>query len=239
MICELTKVYRFSRQEEGMASQTDRFIDAKMEELLDDMRSLFNGLGPEPNQEVVLKHVPDLSLETRNILSMTGWRREPTPTKTPIKPAQPGPSKSTKETQEEGPLRQAKSQPTPLEQVAGVVMTTKEIHVDDNEMAKQLLGGTQDRPDQLSRSKTPQQTARIDVVQTKVDERPTKWTQELPTPLETSTPEPTQVKTSVSQFMQTSTSTFTNKLQRIITPQRFFNPLKYKMTPKKMMVRRF
>ena len=49
-------------------------FSAKMEELLDDMRSLFDRLGPEPNQEVALEHVPDLSLETADISSLTGWR---------------------------------------------------------------------------------------------------------------------------------------------------------------------
>ena len=120
-----------------------------------------------------------------------------------------------------------------------VVTTTRKIRIDDNEMARQLLEGIQDQPDQLSRSETPQQTARIDVVQTEVDERPTERTQELPTPAEFSTPELALMKTPVSQFMQTPTPTFTGKLERIIIPQRFLSPLKYKMTPKRMMVRRF
>ena len=63
--------------------------------------------------------------------------------------------------------------------------------------------------------------------------------QELPTPPKTLIPKPIQVKTPVSQFMQTLASTFTDKLKRIITPQRFFSPSKYKMTSGKMMVRRF
>ena len=44
----------------------------KMEELLNDMRSLFDKLGPEPNQEVALEHVPELFLETRDISSLIG-----------------------------------------------------------------------------------------------------------------------------------------------------------------------
>ena len=86
---------------------------AKMEELLNNMRSLFNGLGPEANQKVALEHEPNISLETRDISSLIGWRREPTPTKTPTKPAQPGSSKPTKDTKEEEPLRQPESEPTP------------------------------------------------------------------------------------------------------------------------------
>ena len=49
---------------------------AKMEELFNNMRSLFDGLGLEPNQEVALEHVLNLSLETKNIPSLTGWRRD-------------------------------------------------------------------------------------------------------------------------------------------------------------------
>ena len=79
------------------------------------MRSLLDGLGPKPNQEVVLEHVPDLSLETRDISSLTGWRQEPAPPETPTKPAQPGPSELTKETQEEEHLCQSEPQPTPRE----------------------------------------------------------------------------------------------------------------------------
>ena len=58
---------------------------AKMEELLDNMKNLFDGLGPQPNHEVALEHVLDLSLETRNIPSLTEWRREPAPIETPTK----------------------------------------------------------------------------------------------------------------------------------------------------------
>ena len=45
---------------------------AKMEELLDNMRSHFYGLGLEPNQEVALEHVSDLSLEIGDTPSLTG-----------------------------------------------------------------------------------------------------------------------------------------------------------------------
>ena len=56
---------------------------AKMEELLDDMRSLFDGLGPKVNQEVPLENVPDISLEIGNFPSLTGWRWQVAPTETP------------------------------------------------------------------------------------------------------------------------------------------------------------
>ena len=41
----------------------------KMEELLDDMRSLFDGLAPEINLAVPLENIPDIS---RNIPNLTG-----------------------------------------------------------------------------------------------------------------------------------------------------------------------
>ena len=119
------------------------------------------------------------------------------------------------------------------------VTTTRKIRIDNVKMAKQLLEGIQGRPDQYSRSETPQQTASMDVVQTKVDEQPTELMRELPTPPETSTPEPTVVTMSAPQFMQTFAPTFTGKLERIITPQRFVNPFKNKMTSERSMVRRF
>ena len=65
----------------------------KMEELLDKMRVLFKGLQPR---------VPPIAVENlsdilRKIPSLTGWRRETTPTETPTKPFQPGSSKPTRE----------------------------------------------------------------------------------------------------------------------------------------------
>ena len=137
------------------------------------------------------------------------------------------------------PFLQPEPQPTPQKQVARVVTTTKEIRFDDNKMARQLLEGIQDRSNQLSQSNILQQTARIDMVQREVDERPTERMQEFPILAETSTSEPTQVKALVFQFMQIPAPTFTRKLEIIITSQRFFSSSKYKMTPRKMMVRRF
>ena len=69
----------------------------KMKELLDDIKSLFDGLAPEGNPEVPLENVPDIS---RGIPSLTGWGKEATPTESPTKPDQPGPSKSTRKMEE-------------------------------------------------------------------------------------------------------------------------------------------
>ena len=116
---------------------------AKIEELLDNMRSLFDSLGPEGNQEVLLENVRDISLETGNILSLTGWRREAVPMETPSKPAQLGPSEPTKETKEEEPLCQTESESTPQQPIAKVVTTTREIRT--NDMVEHLLERIQGR----------------------------------------------------------------------------------------------
>ena len=65
----------------------------KMEELLDEMRVLFDGLQPEV-PPVVAENLPDISGE---IPSLTGWGKEAAPTDTPTKPDQPGPSEPTRE----------------------------------------------------------------------------------------------------------------------------------------------
>ena len=72
----------------------------KMEELLEDMRSLFDGLALESNPLVPLENVPYIS---RDIPSLTEWGKESTPTDTSTKPDQPGPSKLITETEEEVP----------------------------------------------------------------------------------------------------------------------------------------
>ena len=65
----------------------------KMEEFLDEMRVLFNGLQPEVPL-VVAENLLDILGE---IPSLTGWRRETAPTETQTKPDQSGPSKPTRE----------------------------------------------------------------------------------------------------------------------------------------------
>ena len=123
----------------------------KMEELFDDMGSLFDGLGSEANLEVALENVPNIS---GNISSLTGWREEVAPTETPTKPAQPRPSKPAREAKEEEPMQQPKSEQTSKQQEAELVRILREIHVDN--MAEHLLGELQTRRDQASRSETPQ-----------------------------------------------------------------------------------
>ena len=68
----------------------------KMEELLDEMRVLFDGLLPEV-PPVAAENLPDISSE---ISSLTGWGKDGT-TETPTKPDQPGPS---------GPIQEEEAQ---------------------------------------------------------------------------------------------------------------------------------
>ena len=68
----------------------------KMEELLDDIRVLFNGLQLEV-PPIAAENLPNISGE---IPSLTGWGKEAA-TETPTKPDQPGPSEPTQE--EEAP----------------------------------------------------------------------------------------------------------------------------------------
>ena len=65
----------------------------KMEELLDEMQLLFNGLQPEVPL-VAAENLPNISGE---IPSLIGWGKEVAPTKTLTKPDQPRPSEPTRE----------------------------------------------------------------------------------------------------------------------------------------------
>ena len=65
----------------------------KMEELLDKMRVLFDGLQPEV-PPVAAENLPNISGE---IPSLTGWEKEAAPTETPTKPDQSGPSELIRE----------------------------------------------------------------------------------------------------------------------------------------------
>ena len=70
----------------------------KMEELLDEMRVLFDGLLPEV-PPVIAENLPDISGE---VPSLTGWEKDGM-TETPSKPDQPGSSAPNQE--EEAPAR--------------------------------------------------------------------------------------------------------------------------------------
>ena len=76
----------------------------KMEELLDEMRVLFDGLQLEV-LPIAAENLPDISEE---IPSLIGWRKEAA-TETPTKPDQPGPFKPIRE--EEVPTRPEHTSP--------------------------------------------------------------------------------------------------------------------------------
>ena len=121
----------------------------KMEELLDNMKSLFDGLGVEGHPEVPLENVPDIS---GNIPSLIGWRKEAVLTETTTKPDKPEPSESNREIEEEEAPPELKYKSPPQRQVAEAVTTRKEIQVDD--IVEQVIE-LQGKHDEPSRPETP------------------------------------------------------------------------------------
>ena len=94
----------------------------KIEELLDEMRILFNGLQPEV-PPVAAENLPDISGE---ISSLTGWGKEGT-TETPTKPDQLAASELIRE--EEAPTRPEPPH-SPRTHIAGTVGPVREVLVD-------------------------------------------------------------------------------------------------------------
>ena len=134
------------------------FVDFadKMEELLDEMRILFDGLQPEVPC-VAAENLPDISSE---IPSLTGWGKEGT-TKTPTKPDQPGPSEPTRK--EKAPARPEPPH-SPRTCIAGTVGPVREVLVDTlvGEVVRELEEEARATFDIV----TPTPTARIDTIQT-------------------------------------------------------------------------
>ena len=93
----------------------------KMEELLDEMRIMFDGLQPEV-PPVAADNLPDILGE---IPSLTGWGKEGT-TETPTKPDQPGASEPTRK--EEAPARPEPPH-LPRTHIAGTVGLVREVLV--------------------------------------------------------------------------------------------------------------
>ena len=144
----------------------------KMEELLDEMRVLLDGLLPEV-PPVAAENLPDIS---GKIPSLTGWGKDGT-TETPTKPDQPGPSKPIQE--EEAPAR-----PEPLHlprtHIVGTSAPVREVLVESivGEVIRELEEEERASLDIL----TPTPPARIDVVQTGPEEQMAERMRELPTP---------------------------------------------------------
>ena len=107
----------------------------KMEQLLDEMKILFDRLQPEvpPVAAENLRYLPDISGEIPNL---TGWGKEGT-TETPTKPNQPGASEPTRE--EEAPARPEPPH-SPRTHIAGTVGPVREVLVNTmvGEVVKEL-----------------------------------------------------------------------------------------------------
>ena len=126
----------------------------KMEELLDEMRILFDGLQPEV-PSVAAENLPDISGE---IPSLIGWGKEGT-TETSMKPDQPGASEPTWE--EKAPTR-----PEPLHSpkthIAGTVGPVREVLV--NTMVGEVVRELEEEERAAFDILTPTPPARIDTV---------------------------------------------------------------------------
>ena len=159
----------------------------KMEELLDEMRILFDGLQPEV-PPVAAKNLPDISGE---IPSLTGWGKEGT-TETPTKSDQPGASEPTRE--EKAPARPEPPH-SPRTHIAGTVAPIREVLV--NTMVGEVVRELEEERAAFN-ILTPTPPARIDTVQTGSEEQIAERMRELPTPPSGPTPEPISLATSGS-----------------------------------------
>ena len=157
----------------------------KMEELLDEMRVLFDGLLPKV-PPVAAENLPDISGEVSNL---TGWGKDGT-VETPTRPDQLGPSASNQE--EEAPAR-----PEPLHSPRTHPRDTpaqvREVVVESivGEVVREIEEEEGASHDIL----TPTPPARIDVVQTGPEEQMAERMRELPTPPSGPTPEPISLGT--------------------------------------------
>ena len=160
----------------------------KMEELLDEMRVLFDRLLPEV-PPIAAENLPDISGE---IPSLTGWGKDGT-TETPTKSDQPGPSKPIQEEEAQARLEPPHSSRT---HPAGTSAPVREVLVESimGEVVRELEEEERASFDIL----TPIPPARIDVVQTRPEEQMAERMRESPTPPPGPTPEPISLATPVS-----------------------------------------
>ena len=157
----------------------------KMEELLDEMRILFDGLQPEV-PPIATENLPDISGEIPNL---TRWRKEGT-TKTPTKPDQPRASEPTRE--EEAPARPEPPH-SPRTHIAGTVGPVREVLVDT--LVGEVVRELEEEERAAFEIMTPTPAARIDTVQTGPKEPMAERMRELPTPPSGPTPEPISLAT--------------------------------------------
>ena len=144
----------------------------KMEEFLDEMRVMFDGLLPEV-PPVAAQNLPDISGE---IPSLIGWGKEAA-TETPTKPDQPGSSAPIQD--KETPARPEPPH-SPKIQPAGTPAPVRNVLVESvmGEVIRELEEEEGASLDVL----TPTPPARIDVVQTRPEEQMAERMRELSTP---------------------------------------------------------
>ena len=157
----------------------------KMEELLDEMRILFDRLQPEV-PPVAAENLLDISGE---IPSLTGWKKEGT-TETPTKSDQPGASEPT---QEEEALARSEPSHSPRMHIAGTIGPVREVLV--NTMVGEIVRELEEEERAAFDILTPTPPARIDTVQTGPEEPMAERMRELPTPPLGPTPEPISLAT--------------------------------------------
>ena len=174
----------------------------KMEELLDKMKVLFDGLLLEVPL-VAAENLPDISCE---IPSLTGWGKDGT-TRTPTKPDQPRPSAPIQE--EEAPTRPEPPH-SPMTHPAGTPIPVREVVVES--IVGEVIRELEEEEGVSLNILTSTLPARIDVVQTGPEEQMAERMRELPTPPPGPTPEPISLATPVS-FLRPS---FLKQLETLV-----------------------
>ena len=154
----------------------------KMEELLDEMRVLFDGLQLE-DPPIAAENLLDISGE---ISSLTGWGKEGT-TETLTKPNQPGASKPI---QEEASAR-LEPPHSPRTRTVGTSPASREVLV--NTVVDKVVRELEEEERQAFETRMLAPPARIDTIQTRPEEPTVERMRELPTPPLGSTPEPISV----------------------------------------------
>ena len=157
----------------------------KMEELLDEMRVLFDELLPEV-PPVTAENLPDISGE---VPSLTDWGKDGM-IETPSKPDQPGSSAPNQE--EEAPAR-PETPHSPRTQLADTPAQVREVVVKPivGEVVREIEEEEEVSHDIL----TPTPPTWIDVVQIRPEEQMVERMRELPTPPSGLTPEPISLGT--------------------------------------------
>ena len=153
----------------------------KMEELLDEMRVLFDGLQPKV-PPVAVKNLPNIS---REIPSLIGWGKETAPTEMPTKPDQSGPSEPTRKEEVPAGLEYTSA---PRRHAAELAIAPREVPV--NTIVEKVVRELKEERSQAHRAEATPQPARIDTTQIGLEEPLVEWMRELPMPPTSSTPKP-------------------------------------------------